>query len=63
MKKNPDAGKDGRKKEKRAAGDEMVGWYQQLSGHELEKTLGDSNGEGRLVCYSLGGHKGMNMHQ
>ena len=31
----------------------MVGWYQQLNGHELEKTLGDSKGEGRLLRYSL----------
>ena len=28
----------------------MVGWHHRLSGHELEKTLGDSYGQGSLVC-------------
>ena len=39
--KDPDAGKDGRQKEKGASEDEMVGWHHRLNGHELEKTLGD----------------------
>ena len=25
----------------------MVGWHHQLSGHEFEQTLGDSEGQGR----------------
>ena len=29
--------------------DEMVGWHHQLNGHELEQTLGDSEGRGNLV--------------
>ena len=32
--------------------DEMVGWYHQLHGHELEQTLGDSEGQGSLACCS-----------
>ena len=50
--KDPDAGKDWRQEEKRMTEDEMVGWHHQLNGHEFEKTLGDSEGQGSLVCYS-----------
>ena len=28
----------------------MVGWHHQLNGHEFEQTLGDSEGQGHLVC-------------
>ena len=35
--KNPDAGKDWRQKEKGATEDEMVGWHHWLNGHELGK--------------------------
>ena len=28
----------------------MVGWYHLLNGHEFEQTLGDSEGQGSLVC-------------
>ena len=31
-------------------GDEMVGWQQQLDGHEFEQTPGVSEGQGNLVC-------------
>ena len=41
--------------------DEMVGWHHQLSGHEFEQTLGDSEGQGRLVCFSPWGHKESDM--
>ena len=44
-----DAGKDWRQ-EKRATEDKMVGWHHQLNGHEFEPTLGDSEGQGSLVC-------------
>ena len=37
--------------------DEMVGWQHQLKGHEFEQTLGDSEGQGSLVCCSPWGHK------
>ena len=33
---------------------EMVGWHQR---HEFEQTLGDSIGQGRLVCCSPWGCK------
>ena len=32
--------------------DEMVGWHHRLDGHEFEQTLGDSEGQGDLVCCS-----------
>ena len=35
----------------------MVGWHHKLSGHEFEQTLGDSEGQGSLVCCSPWGHK------
>ena len=41
--------------------DEMAGWHHRLSGHEFEKTLGDSEGQGSLVCCSPCGHKESNM--
>ena len=43
--------------EKGTTEDEMVGWHHGLSGHELEQTLGDSEGQRRLACCSPGGHK------
>ena len=57
LEKNPDAGEDGRQKEKREVEDELVGWHHQLSGHEFEQTLGDNEGQGSLVCCSPWGHK------
>ena len=30
----------------------MVGWHHRLNGHEFERTLGDSEGQGSLECYS-----------
>jgi len=32
--------------------DEMVGWQDQLNGHEFEQTVGDSEGQGSLACCS-----------
>ena len=32
--------------------DEMVGWYDQLDGHEFEQALGVGDGQGSLVCCS-----------
>ena len=55
--KDPDAGKDGRQKEKRAVEDKMVGYHHQFNGHELGKTMRDSEGQGGLVCCSRWGHK------
>ena len=59
IRKDPDAGKDGRQ-EKGLTEDEMVGWRHQLDGHESEQTLGDSEGQGGLVCCSPWGHKKSN---
>ena len=33
---------------------EMVGWHHRPDGHEFEQTLGDSEGQGSLVCCKLG---------
>ena len=41
--------------------DEMVGWYHQLSGHELEQAPRESEGQGSLESYSPQGHKQWNM--
>ena len=41
-------------REKGMTEDEMVGWYHQLNGHEFEQTLGDTEGQGSLACYSHG---------
>ena len=53
--KAPDAGKDWRQEEKETTEDEMVGWHQQLDGHELEQALGVGDGQGSLACCSLWG--------
>ena len=50
--KDPDAGKDCRQEEKGMTEDEMAGWHHQLNGHEFVQTLGDSERQGSLVCYS-----------
>ena len=54
--KDPDAGKDWGQ-EKRAEEGEMVGWYHWLNRHEFEQTLRDTEGQGKLSCYSPWGHK------
>ena len=38
--------------EKRVTEDEMVEWHLQFNGHEFEQTLGDSEGQGSLLCCS-----------
>ena len=38
--------------EKGMTEDEMVGWHHQINGHEIEQTLGESEGQGSLACYS-----------
>ena len=50
--KDLDAGEDCGQ-EKRATEDEMVGWHYPLNEQKFEKTLGDSEGQGSLVCCSL----------
>ena len=41
----------------RATEDELIGWHHQLHGHEFEQTLGDSEGQGDLVCCKQWGRK------
>jgi len=55
--KDPDAGKDWRREGKGTTEDETVGWHHRLDGHESEKVLGVSDGQGSLVCCSPWGHK------
>ena len=50
--KDSDAGKDWRQEEKGAREDEMFEWHHGLNGYGFEKTSGDSEGQGSLVCYS-----------
>ena len=47
--------------EKGMTEDEMVGWHQQLDGHEFEQTLGIGNGQGSLASCSPWGHKESDM--
>ena len=37
--------------------DEMVGWHQQLDGHEFEQAPGVGDGQGSLACCSPWGTK------
>ena len=55
--KGHDAGKDWGQEEEGVTEDEMVGWRHRLKGHESEQTLGDSEGQGSLVCCSPRGHR------
>ena len=50
--KDSDAGKDWGQEEKGVTEDEMIGWHHQFNRNELEQTLGDSEGQGSLVCCS-----------
>ena len=36
---------------------EMVGWHHLLDRHEFEQAPGVDDGQGRLTCCSLWGHK------
>ena len=54
--KDPNTGQDWRQ-EKGTTEDEMVGGHYGFNGQEFEQTPGDSEGQGRLVCCSLWGHK------
>ena len=61
IRKDPDAGKDWRQEEKGMTENEVVGWHHHLNGHEFEQALGDGEGQGSLVCFSLWGHKESDM--
>ena len=60
IRKDPDAEKNWRQKEKETTEDEMVGWHHQLNRHEFEQAPGDGNGQGSLVWCSPWGHKWSN---
>ena len=51
--KDPDAGKDWGREEKRTTEDEMVGWHHWLNGHEFEETPGVSDGQGSLAVHGV----------
>ena len=59
--KDPDAGKDWGQEEKRMTENEIVGWHHRLNGHEFEQTLGDSEGQGSLICCNPWGWKKLDM--
>ena len=59
--KDPEAGKDWRQEEKVMTEDEIVGWHQQLNGHEFEQALGVGYGQGSLACCSPWGCKESDM--
>ena len=50
--KDPNAGKDWGQEETGATENEMAGWHHQFNGHESEQTLGESEGQESLACYS-----------
>ena len=54
---DPDTGKDWGQEEKQVRWGWDVGWYHWLKGHEVEQSLGDSEGHGSLACCSSQGHK------
>ena len=54
--KGPDPGTDWSQEEE-VKEDDLVGWHHWLNGHEFEHTLGDSEGQGSLVCCSSWGRK------
>ena len=57
IRKDLNAGKDRRQKEKEVTENEMVRWHQWLNGHEFEQTPEDSGGHGSLSCCSPWGHR------
>ena len=61
--KDPDAGKDWRWEEKGITEDEMVGWHDQLNGHEFKQTPGVGDGQGALACCSPWGCRESDMNE
>ena len=55
--KYPDAGKDWGQEEKGTTEDERAGWHHQFNEHGYEQILGDSEGQGSLVCRSPWVHR------
>ena len=61
--KDPDAGRDWGQEKKGTKEDEMVGWHHRLNGHEFEQTLGDSEGQRSLACFSPWGRKELDTNE
>ena len=59
--KDPDAGIYWGQEEKEMTEDEMVGWHNQLNGHEFGWTPGVGDGQGDLACCSSWGRKQLDM--
>ena len=55
--KDPNSRKDLWQEEKGTTEDKMVRWHHRLNGHEFEQTLGDGEGQERMMCWSSWGHK------
>ena len=55
--KDLDAGKNWGQEEKGMTEYEMVGWHHWLNGHEFDRTPGDGEGQGSLVCCSPQGRR------
>ena len=43
--------------------DEMVRWHHQFNRHEFEQILGDSEGQGGLVCCGSWGQEELDMSE
>ena len=64
IRKDPDAGKDWRQKEKRTGQERMRwsdGWHHWLDRHEFEEAPGIGDGQGSLACCSPWGHRESDM--
>ena len=59
--KDPDAEKHWRQKQRGALEDNMAGWHHLFNGHELGQTLGDGERQGGLACCSPWGCKESDM--
>ena len=57
LEKTVDAGKDWGQEVNGVTEDEMIRWCHWVNEHEFEKTLGESEGQGILVCCSPWGHR------
>ena len=55
--KDPDAGRDWGQEEKGTTEDEIIGWQDQLDGHEFGLTPGVGDGQGGLECWGSWGCK------
>ena len=57
LEKTVDAGKDWGQEVNGVTEDEMIRWHHRVNEHEFEQTLGESEGQGSLVCCSPWGRR------